>query len=160
VATPPLDVYLTDHLAGAAAGCELAARLRDQHAGTPQEPFYAELATAIETDRATLDRLIARLGIKRNRAKEAAGWLVEKLSRLKLNERLTGSARLTMLLELETLSLGIEGKLALWKSLMSVAETHPVLNTTDFDELRARAEQQLEGLEPHRLAAAVEALGS
>ena len=45
----------------------------------------------------------------------------ERLSRLRLNPALTGSAELTRLLETEVLSLGIEGKLAMWLALKEVA---------------------------------------
>jgi len=44
--------------------------------------------------------------------KQAAGWLTEKVHRLGVDERLTRSPDLTLLLQAESLSLGIEGKLA------------------------------------------------
>jgi hypothetical protein len=136
----------------------LAAKLRAKHEGTIDEAFYVGLADALEADRAVLDRLIASLGIPRNRFKEAAGWLAEKVSRLKLNERLSGSARLTNLLELETLALGVEGKLALWENLETVAPPHSPLAAADFDRLTARAREQLDGLGRQRLVAARAAL--
>jgi hypothetical protein len=153
-----LHAYLTDHRAGGAAGSQLAAKLRAKHAGTSDETFYASLADEIEADRLTLDRLISSLGLPKHRAKQAAGWLVEKLSRLRFNERVTRSAQLTSLFELETLSLGIGGKLALWKSLGEVANSHTVLAAVDFDRLAARAQEQFEGLERRRLDAATAAL--
>ena len=156
--TDALNMYLEDHWAGAMAGSELAAKLRSKHEGTPQEAFFSELAAAIDADRETLGALMTTLEVPRHRIKEAAGWMVEKLSRLKLNERLTGAPELTPLLELETLSLGIEGKLALWKSLQTVADDYPPLARVRLDELIARAQQQLDGLERQRLTGAADAL--
>jgi hypothetical protein len=153
-----LTAYLTDHRAGAAAGGELAGRLRDKHRGTAEAPFFSGLAKAIDEDRATLDGLIEQLGLARSRVKETAGWMLERVSRLKLNDRLTGSPQLTTLLQEEALSLGIEGKLALWKSLKAVADDEPALAATNFDELVERAQEQLDGLETRRLAAATNAL--
>jgi hypothetical protein len=158
VSTDALNVYLEDHWAGAMAGSELAGKLRSKHEGTPQEPFFSELAVAIDADRETLGALMTSLEVPKSRIKEAAGWMVEKLSRLKLNERLTGSPELSTLLEMETLSLGIEGKLALWKSLKTVADRYPPLAAVHLDELIARARQQLDGLERQRLTAAADAL--
>ena len=158
VSEQALNAYLSDHRAGAAAGCELAGRLRDKHRGTAEEPFFSALAKAIDEDRATLDRLIEQLGLVRSRVKETAGWVLEKVSRLKLNDRLTGSPELTTLLQEEALSLGIEGKLALWKSLKAVADDEPALAATNFDALMNRAQTQLDGLEARRLASALNAL--
>jgi hypothetical protein len=61
-------------------------------------------------------------------------------------------------MEMETLSLGIEGKLGLWKALLEVAPSSPELEATDLTGLADRARRQLDGLEPHRRAAAREAL--
>jgi hypothetical protein len=158
VSTSALNVYLEDHWAGSTAGSELVEKLRSKHQGTPQEHFFSELAAAIRADRETLRDLMTRLAVPKNPIKEAAGWTAEKLSRLKLNERLTRSPEVTILLEMETLSLGIEGKLALWKSLQTVADRHPALAATPLDELVRRAQEQLDGLERHRLTVAADAL--
>jgi hypothetical protein len=154
-------VYLEDHRAGALAGSELAAKLCSRHRGLPDQSFYAELAKAIEEDRAALDELMAKLGLRRNRFKETVGWMGERLSRLKFTERMTGSRELSTLFEAETLSLGIEGKLALWKSLKAAAANDAALRASaDFDALITRAQSQLDGLERHRLGAAASLLRS
>jgi hypothetical protein len=158
-----LSTYLTDHRAGAVAGCALAKRLAAGSDGTPRAPFFADLAAQIEADRRILEQLMSRLGIRRSRVKEAAGWVAEKASRLKLNALLNRSAQLTTFLELEALSLGIAGKLALWRSLESVADVHAELDVTDldvtdFEGLIARAEAQRDGIERERLALAADIL--
>jgi hypothetical protein len=107
-----LGVYLNDHLAGSAAGSELAAKLRDNHKGT------------------------------------------------ELGDALTGGPELTRLLETEALSLGIEGKLAMWLALKEAAAGDTRLAATDFDRLIERARGQRRALEPHRLAAAVQSFSA
>ena len=152
-----LSVYLTDHLGGAAAGEELAERVRSQNEGSSLESFLAQLALDIAVDRETLGDLMERLGITKSAAKQAGGWVLEKLTRIKYSERLTRSADVSRLFAMETLSLGIEGKLAMWKSLKKVAHEDPQLSNTNFDDLIQRAQQQIDGLERHRQEAAVRA---
>ena len=150
-----LGVYLNDHLAGSAAGLELAEKLRDNNQGTELGKVMAALHHDIEQDRAVLEELMARLDVDRHSVKEAAGWMLERLSRLRLNPVLTGSAELTRLLETEGLSLGIEGKLCMWVALKEAAAADPRLAGADYDRLIERARGQRRTLEPHRLAAAV-----
>jgi hypothetical protein len=152
-----LGVYLNDHLAGSAAGIELAEKLRDNNEGTELGYTMAALGRDIEQDRATLEELMARLEVERHPVKEAAGWLLERLSRLRLNPALTGSADLTRLLETEALSLGIEGKLAMWLVLKETAAVDQRLAGADFDRLIERARGQRRTLEPHRVAAGLRA---
>jgi hypothetical protein len=150
-----LGVYLNDHLAGSAAGIELAEKLRDNNTGSELGNVMATLHHDIEQDRATLEELMQRLELERHPVKQAAGWVLEKLSRLRLNPALTGSADLTRLLETEALSLGIEGKLAMWVALkQAAATTDSRLAGTDLDRPIDRARQQRQTLEPHRVAAA------
>jgi hypothetical protein len=150
-----LGVYLNDHLAGSAAGIELATKLRDNHQGTEFGDVMAALHRDISQDRDALEELMRHLEVERHPVKEAAGWALEKLSRLRLNPALTGSADLTRLLETEALSLGIEGKLLMWLALKEAAAGDRRLAGTDFDRLIERARGQRRTLEPHRLAAAV-----
>jgi hypothetical protein len=153
----PLGSYLNDHLAGATAGVELAEKLRQRGQGTELGNVMAGIHHDIEEDRAALEELMERLQVDRQRVKQAAGWVFEKLTRLRLDTPLTGDDDLTRLLELETLSLGIEGKLALWRSLKELAATDGRLVAADLERLIDRAEQQRQTLEPHRLAAARQA---
>jgi hypothetical protein len=150
-----LGIYLNDHLAGSAAGSELAEKLRDNNQGTELGNVMAALHRDILQDRSTLEELMTRLGVDRHPVKEAAGWLLERLSRLRLNPALTGSAELTRLLETEALSLGIEGKLAMWLALKEAAADDQLLAGTDYDRLIERARGQRRTLEPHRVAAAL-----
>jgi hypothetical protein len=155
-----LTAYLNDHLAGSAAGVELAGKLRDNNQGTELGRAMVALHHDISEDRDTLESLLGQLELNRHAVKEAAGWMLEKVSRLRLNPALTGSAELTRLMETEALSLGIEGKLAMWLALKEAAATDPRLAGTDYDRLIERARGQRGALEPHRLAAAAAALSA
>jgi hypothetical protein len=150
-----LGVYLNDHLAGSAAGLELAAKLRDNNQGTELGKVMVALHRDISQDRDALEELMQHLELERHQVKEAAGWMLEKLSRLRLNPALTGSAELTRMLEAEALSLGIEGKLSMWLALKEAAAGDPRLAAADYDRLIERARGQRRALEPHRVAAAV-----
>jgi hypothetical protein len=56
-------------------------------------------------------------------------------------------------MDIEALSLGIEGKFAMWRSLKEIADQDAQLGATDFDSLAERAGGQRETLEPYRLQA-------
>jgi hypothetical protein len=155
-----LTAYLNDHLAGSAAGVELAGKLRDNNQGTELGRAMVALHHDISEDRDTLESLLGQLELNRHAVKEAAGWMLEKVSRLRLNPALTGSAELTRLMETEALSLGIEGKLAMWLALREAAAADPRLAAADYDRLIERARGQRRALEPHRLAAAAAALSA
>jgi hypothetical protein len=149
-----LGTYLNDHLAGAAAGVALAEKLAAANEGTPLGTAVAAVAGEIKADRETLEGLMERLEIGKSPTKRAAGWAFEKVTRLRFNRQLTGSDDLTRLLETETLSLGIEGKAAMWEALKGMDGLDAELGRADFDRLIFRARQQREALEPHRLEAA------
>lgn len=153
-----LRIYLTDHHAGSTAGTELARRCLNNNRGTAYESFLRDLVRAIEEDAAELKGLMDSLGFPTDRLKQAAAWGAERMGRLKLNGQLTGYSPLSRLVELEGLKLGVTGKLSLWASLKDVADHDPRLAVTDFDKLIARAEEQLAGIEEHRLQASAEAL--
>ena len=154
-----LETYLNDHLAASAAAVELVERIRSANEGTALDAFLEGLDREIEIDRGTLSEVMARLGVPRSTPKQIAGKVMETLSRLRLNARVTGSADVTRLMELETLSLGIEGKAALWRALGQAVPARPELAAFDLAELAGRAVAQRASLEPYRLEAAGAALG-
>lgn len=156
--TKSMTNYLQDHLAGAAAGSEIAKRIAGEYRKPPLGTFLADLARDIEMDKATLERIMADLEISQDLLKQSVAWVGEKVSRLKLSEAVTGDPALKQMMEFEILSMGIEGKALLWRSLEQVANASPALADVDFGELQKRAQVQREGLEEHRLAAAQAAL--
>lgn len=155
-----LGTYLNDHLAGATAGVELAEKLSSEYASTTHGSFLSELARDIKQDHVTLEGVIDRLGIEKDPIKDTAGWVMEKISRIKLSDTLTGDADLKRLLEFETLSIGIEGKRLMWRALKEVSDDYAELAAADLDGLVKRAESQRATLEEHRQQVVKGALGS
>jgi hypothetical protein len=153
-----LATYLNDHLGGSTSGLELVRRAASENKGNELGVFLSGLATEIAADRDTLKEIMAELGVGEDRLKVAAGWLIEKVGRLKPNAQLTGYSPLSPLVELEALELGIQGKLAMWRALLEVAGPPP-LDAPRLQELAARAERQAADVERHRLQVARPALG-
>jgi hypothetical protein len=112
-----LQIYLGDHLAGAAAGVEIARRIADGYAGTGDESELRQLASDVEADRQSLVDIREQLDMGRAPLEEAVAWVGEKATHIKLSDAVTGDPHLTRMLELETLDTGIAGKLALWRAL-------------------------------------------
>jgi hypothetical protein len=138
---------------------ELAKRALRENGGSELGAFLEALHAEIAEDRDTLVEVLRALGLEPARAKVAAGWVAEKLGRLKLNGQLTGYSPLSRLLELEGIASGIDAKRALWLSLAQIRERDDRLSRFDFAALAERARVQRERLEPFRLAAATGALG-
>jgi hypothetical protein len=153
-----LSIYLNDHLAGSTMGAELARRSLKENEGSELGEFLGRLLSEIVEDQATLLQLMKRLNVPRSKWKPATAWTAEKLWRLKTNGQIKGYSPLSRLLELEVLATGIEGKRSLWVALAQIRDPDRRLQELDFDALAARARSQRERLEPHRLAAAAEAL--
>jgi hypothetical protein len=157
VSRSSLSTYLTDHLAGATAGVALARRAAGRNDGTPTGRRLEQIAHEVEVDRDTLAHFMAKLGVRASWTKNAAAWLMERLSRLKPNGRGHGDNSLQRLQELETLSLGIAGKQALWEALRMAPQSAAIAEL-DLDELRERARSQRERVEMERIALARVAL--
>ncbi len=153
-----LATYLNDHLAGATVGVELSKRAAGSNRGSGYGAFLDELAREIDEDRQSLLAIMRSLGVRVDRLKLLGAWGAEKLGRLKPNGRLLEYSPLSRVVELEGLALGINGKLALWRSLELLSPDRPELANFDLSALATRAESQLERLEPHRLRAVGEAL--
>jgi hypothetical protein len=154
-----LVTYLNDHLAGSEVALELLEHFERAHAGQPVASVAAGLREDIAADRRELEALMGRLGVAISRPRLVGAWLSEKLTRLKLrlDDRSTGA--LHQLEVFEAVSVGIEGKRLLWRSLAAAAEGSPELAAADYGHLERRAEDQRNTVEPLRLEAARAALG-
>jgi len=148
-----LGTYLNGHLAGANAGVATAERLAGRIRTEPTAGTLAQLVADITSDREQLKTIIERLGVSGHPLKEAVGRAAGEASRLVVAEVMTGSEHLTVLLEAETLAMGIHGKLALWEALLAVVPAHPRLAEFDLAGLVARAHAQRGHVEEIRLAA-------
>lgn len=149
-----LTTYLNDHLAGSVAGVELVERCLSNNEATPLGAYLTTLLIEFKEDQAALKDVLERLGGGVNPLKTTAAWLGEKAGRVKLNNQLFAYSDLSRLEELEGLLLGVRGKLALWTALETVVAADARLSGVAFGRLAQRAEEQLNTLEQHRLAAA------
>lgn len=153
-----LRIYLNDHLAGAALGTHLVRRCLSSNEGTPLGGFLEDLLGEVAEDRAVLEGLMDALELPRDRVKQFAALVAERVGRVKLNGSLRTYSDLSRLEELEGIYAGVTTKLRLWASLQAVAPSHPAVAAMDLTRLVDRGVAQLERLEVHRLEAAVRAL--
>jgi len=154
-----LATYLNDHLAAATAGRDLARRTASSNLGNERYgPATQRLAAEIDEDREALLAVMRALGVGEDRLKVAAAWTAEKIGRLKPNGRLLSYSPLSRLIELEGMTLGVRGKLAMWESLMAIAPQEARLDEAELERLETRARAQLEILEELRLEASGEGL--
>jgi hypothetical protein len=150
-----LDTYLNDHHAGATAGVNLARMAADEHQQHEHGPFFNELAHEIKTDHDTLEALMEKLGVDKSASKSALAEVGSKLMAPKFTGTEDG---LNAFVTCETLSIGVEGKLCMWKALRCVEGEHPAFEDFDLDELMARAQSQRDRIETKRLELAPAAL--
>lgn len=158
MADHPLTLYLRGHYAG---GHTAIQRLDEQAASDPindRRTFLRALLTEIDTDLSTLRHVMGRLGVRPSPLRNTTASVAAVLGRWFLRAERPGDAQ-AILIGLESLSLGIEGKAKLWRTLDEVSVTDPRLSGFDFAGLTARARGQRERLEPYRLAAALDAHG-
>lgn len=154
-----LTTYLNDHLAGSVAAIELLDHLREFSRGTEREKLLTALQSEIQEDQMVLKGLLHELGGKESRVRKAAAWLTEKVGEAKLKLDDPGSGELRLLEALESLGLGILGKLALWRALEAARAEVPQLRKADFVRLKSRAQGQHDRVEAERLRAARTAFG-
>ena len=155
-----LKIYLSDHLAGATAGYELAKRSLSNNGDNDLGSYLRTLVKELEADKISLEQVISRVGGSKSRVKVTAAWTAEKIGRLKMNGSIIAYSDLSRLLEVEGLCLGVEGKLSLWRALKQTAASNSLLAGFDFNRLIDRAIAQREDLERHRIRAAEDALSS
>jgi hypothetical protein len=146
-----LTDYLNDHLAGSVGALELLDRLIGTYEGKPLEKFFRDLRGDIEQDQEQLKELIAKLGAAESAVRKAGAWVVEKLSRPKIDLGEGGKIEVGLFLALEALVLGITGKRSLWRALQAASRTVPELARLDYTGLENRAIEQCERVEAKRL---------
>jgi hypothetical protein len=150
-----LSTYLNDHLAGSNGGLDLARRIARDHADNGYGAEIGAIADEIAEDRAALEDVMHALGVQRDHLRLLAAWGAERVRRIIPWSWVLDREGLGRLEELELLTAGVSGKLALWQAL---GETQPV-DGVDFAALADRASSQLERLETLRRQAAAEAFG-
>jgi hypothetical protein len=140
-----LAIYLNDHLAASTAGVELARRAAGQHDGDRGQQL-SRLAEEASQDREALRDLMKRLDVSESAVKTAAGWVGEKLGRLKPNDHLVSRSPLSDVLELEALRAGTAARIAGFQVLRAVAVHDTRVTKEELEVLLDRAEGQAERL--------------
>ena len=153
-----LGTYLNDHLAGSEAGLQLIARLAEGYPNTEFAQGMTALHAEITQDQQALQRLLEQVAGGGSTIKQVAGWVAEKLTRLKLG--LTTAEPLALFEALEALSLGILGKRALWRALSVIAADTLNVSDVNLADLERRALDQWERVEAWRLSAAERAFAA
>jgi hypothetical protein len=158
VAEKYLAIYLNDHLAAATGALQLARRAASANRGSGYGETLADLAAEIADDCTTLQNVLRRLDVRADQLKILASFGAERLGRLKLNGELLRYSPLSRLEEIEILSLGVAGKLRLWRTLATTLTGDPRVDDVDFDRLIERATSQRRRLDRLHRRAAEEAL--
>ena len=153
-----LTTYLNDHLAGSVAALEIVDHLIEHAQNSGWRTSLVQLRKDIEEDQDILRDLLKKLGGTESPVRKAAAWLSEKIGEVKLHLDDRGNGALRLFEALEALSLGIQGKLALWRALATAAERVSELQQLDYAELERRGTQQFEQADALRLEAAADAL--
>jgi hypothetical protein len=151
-----LDSYLNDHLAGSVGALELIAHCANLYNGKRLGAFFMEMEAQIGADQNTLRHLMRRLGVEESKVRQAGAWAGEKVSRALLAIAGTEPDGLGLLLALEGLIMGVAGKGLLWRALS--AANLPKLEEFDFEELRLRAQEQIERAQAEQIRSARRAL--
>jgi len=135
-----LQTYLADHLAAARGALQLIAHLRDHAADEAVRAIMAELHEDIEFDRLALERLIRAIGASPHPVKEMSARLAKLFSHLKLGATGGTMEGLPQFEALETLTIGIVGKVKLWDGLMTLGA--PEMDGMGLPGLKERALEQ------------------
>jgi hypothetical protein len=138
-----LEIYLNDHLAAATGGVELLRRLAAEHTGARGEEL-ARLVDEVTDDRESWRELMGRLEAEETPVKTAAGWLGEKVGRLKPNGHLISRSPLADVLELEVLRAGTTARIAGLQVLRAVAVEDDRVGREELERLLERAQGQAE----------------
>jgi len=154
-----LGIYLNDHVAVVAAGVELVRRCAQSEAEWAGNGRLDRLAEEMSEDLDALIAMMTAIGEPARPGVRLAGKLMERAGRLKLNGRLLRRSPLSRVVELEGLRLGVEGKIATWRTLRARACVDPRLDPGRLDELITNGRSQVTRLERLRACAAGELFG-
>jgi hypothetical protein len=142
-------VYLNDHRTGAEVARHVVDHLGGLKGDADLTDLMAWLRDELARDRTILDGLMASLNVPVSRPKALGAWLAGRAAPVKLSTFAAGSGN--VLLGLESLAVGIQGKMALWRTLQAADDRR--LAGVDFAALLAAAEVQFEAVEAQRLRA-------
>ena len=149
-----IATYLKDHLAGSEAALEILDHLERTHGTGIVGDMVRRLRPEFIEERKEIGKLLDQLDGSTSVPRRVVGWLSEKALQLKLIADDPGGGSLRLLEAVETLELGVHGKLGLWKALEANEQLIPVFATVQYDPLIGQAEAQETLIESVRLDAA------
>jgi hypothetical protein len=153
-----LTIYLNDHFAGSVAAVELLDHLLTILPDDDRRAVLVAVRKDVEEDQEVLRRILHGVGAHESIIRKAAAWLTEKIGLAKLRLDDPHAGELHLLEALEAVGLGVQGKLALWRSLAAQQAQWPELQDLNFALLQQRAEDQHQKIEALRLRSARMAL--
>jgi hypothetical protein len=158
--TATLSIYLNDHLGIMAGEVELAQRTAGENKETQLAMTLHRYVGEVSEQKRAIEHVINGLGEEPSRAKQAAGWLLEKVGRLKPNNSLGKYSDLSRLLELEMLINVATSRLHLWQTLKP-HDTNSLFKTVsgDFARFETETKRQLEALQEFHAEAGRGAFG-
>jgi hypothetical protein len=159
VSTEPLAVYVNDHLAGSAAGLTLMGDLAERAEGTALAAKLRTLAAEVQEDQQLLRDTLNRLAAGERRIAQAAAWVGEKVSEKRLALAARNHPALALLEGLESIALGLQGKLGIFRVLAELGPLDQRLAGLPYGARADRTVIQHEMIETERRAAAREAFG-
>lgn len=149
-----LELYLNDHLAGAAAGKSRIAHMAKAHADLPIVDDLRRLSDEISEEYDRVAALIHELGLHRLYYRQAMTAVGERAGRVKFNRRLFQRSPMTPVLELEFMRGAVSAKLGLW-DLFEKIGPECGLDASEFSERASLGRDQLARLEAmHKTIAA------
>jgi hypothetical protein len=155
----PLAIYLEDHLAGSVAALRLMEELAELERGTALESRLRGLHAEVSEEQQGLRGLLARIDASPSTLKQAAAWISEKVGEGKLALLGRNHPALARLQGLESLVLGLQGKLSLYRILADLAPRDARLDA-DYPGLAERTVAQQAMVEAERRAAGREAFSA
>ena len=149
-----LATYLKDHDGGSEAALEILDHLEAAHGTEAAGQMARTLRPQFLDERRQVRTLLESLGESTSVSRRVAGWLSEKALQVKLLVDDPAGGSLRLLEAVETVALGVHGKLGLWKALADNQSAVPALATLQLPPLIAQAEAQRALIETVRLEAA------
>jgi len=137
-----LAIYCNDHIAAAGGGIELVSRMIGAHKGSSYEDGLRQLLDELRQEKSDLTATTRSLGLPVRGYKQAAVWVGEKLSRLKLNGHLLSRSPMSSLVEFEFLASAVRAKRSGFETLRIAAEVDPRIDTVLLDSLIDQANRQ------------------
>ncbi len=117
-----LPTYLRDHYAGATGGLQFFGRVASGHSDAGVRDEVARMRGEVADDRDQLAAVMDTLGIRQASVTMVAATLGEYAGRLKPNGSLLKRSPGTDVIEVEALSIAVQGRTRVWQTLIQLAE--------------------------------------